>query len=266
MQLIAHVKPLPDGTWAEPHWLEKHLEGTAAKAAEFAGAFRSKTWGRALGMVHDIGKSPQKWQQYLCRKSGYDEEAHLEGKTGKLDHSSPGAKLVEQEEVFGKAIGRILAYCIAGHHAGLPDWYPDEAGGALSIRLGQTETSEICPELISKISALKPSGFPWKFENSGLDLSLWVRMLFSCLVDADFLDTEIYMEPEKANLRGGYLSIKELLERLDGFMAKMTATSEKSSVNEVRQLVLAECRKAAAKAPGIYSLTVPTGGGKTLSR
>ena len=155
MQLIAHVKQLPDGSWAEPHWLEKHLEGTAAKAAEFAGAFQSETWARALGMAHDIGKSPEKWQQYLCLKSGFDEEAHLEGKSGKMDHSSPGAKLAE--EVFGKGIGRILAYCIAGHHAGLPDWYPDEAGGqkALSYRLSKTSTTEVSSDLSAKIAAMK---------------------------------------------------------------------------------------------------------------
>src|SRR3954462_10798562 len=127
MQPIAHVKQLPDGSWAEPHWLGKHPEGAAGKTAEVAVAFRSDTWGRALGMVHDIGKPPQKWQDYLSRKSGYDEEAHLEGKSGKMDHSSPGARLTE--EIFGKATGRILGYCVAGHHAGLPDWYADEAGG-----------------------------------------------------------------------------------------------------------------------------------------
>ena len=105
---IAHVRREADGSWAEPHWLKEHLEGTAERAARFAGLFSSESWGKAIGMAHDAGKSPEKWQDYLCLKSGYDVEAHLEGKTGKIDHSSPGAKVVE--ELFGKCIGRIMAY------------------------------------------------------------------------------------------------------------------------------------------------------------
>ena len=260
-KLIAHVKQLPDGSWAEPHWLEKHLEGTAEIAAEFAKAFGSGRWAHALALAHDTGKSPQRWQEYLRCKSGYDEEAHLEGKAEKIDHSSPGAKVAE--ELFGKGIGRLMAYCIAGHHAGLPDW----TGGqkALSFRLSNTTTGEISPELKTMISAAQPGNLPWKFANNTLDLSLWLRMLFSCLVDADFLDTEWYMEPDKANLRGGYLPIGRLLDRFNSYMEQKIGNSEKSPVNDIRQAVLRDCRTAANKAPGVFSLTVPTGGGKTLS-
>lgn len=84
MKLIAHVKQLPDGSWAAPHELEEHLENTAAKAAEFASAFNSETWARALGLAHDAGKSTKEWQCYLRGKSGYDVEAHLEGKDSLL--------------------------------------------------------------------------------------------------------------------------------------------------------------------------------------
>ncbi len=260
-KLIAHVKQLPDGSWAEPHWLEKHLEGTAEIAAEFARAFGSGTWSHALALAHDAGKSPRKWQEYLCRKSGYDEESHLEGKAGKIDHSSPGAKLAE--EVFGKGVGRLMAYCISGHHAGLPDW----TGGqkALSFRLSNTTTGEISPELKSMISAVQPGNPPWRFAYNTLDLSLWLRMLFSCLVDADFLDTECYMDFDKADLRGGYLPIGGLLDRFNSYMEQKIGNSEKSPVNDIRQAVLKDCRTAANKAPGVFSLTVPTGGGKTLS-
>jgi CRISPR-associated endonuclease/helicase Cas3 len=264
-ELIAHVRQLPDGSWAQPHSLEEHLEGTSEKAAQFAGAFHSKSWGLALGLTHDLGKSWQKWQAYLCRKSGFEDEQGGEGNGGKMDHSSPGAK--SAEELFGKGMGRILSYCIAGHHAGLPDWLPDESScfSALSFRLANTEPAEISPDIMFKVSASKPNSPPWKFSTVGLDLSLWIRMLFSCLVDADFLDTEEYMEKEKASHRGKYLPVRDLLRRFDHYMIEKVAMAGESRVNRLRQTVLADSRCAAANPPGFFSLTVPTGGGKTLS-
>jgi len=262
---IAHVRQLPDGSWDTPQSLEDHLNGTAKLAASFARSFGSEAWGKTAGLAHDTGKATHEWQKYLRRKSGYDENAHLEGKPGTIDHSSPGAKLVE--EIFGRGIGRILSYCIAGHHAGLPDWYPDEAGGqsALCFRLSNAATAGIAPELKTGLPAAKPDNPPWRFDNSGLDLSLWIRMLFSSLVDADFLDTETYMDAGKAGDRGAFHSIQELLVRFNRFMADMASCAENTPVNAIRRTILADCRNAAKLKPGIFSLTVPTGGGKTLS-
>jgi CRISPR-associated endonuclease/helicase Cas3 len=264
---IAHVKKNLNGIWAEPHSLEDHLSGTAKLAAKFARTFDSEIWGESLGFGHDTGKSPVKWQEYICNKSGYgyDEEAHLEGKTGKIDHSTPSAKLAE--EIFGKFIGRFLGYCIAGHHAGLPDWYSDENSGrrSLSYRLAHCSTEEIRTEFKKRLETFKPSKCPWLFDINKIDLSLWIRMLFSCLVDADFLDTESYMDPEKAEKRGEYLPIEDLLTRFNKYMSDKTSKADATPVNEVRQSILSDCRKAAEQNPGIFSLTVPTGGGKTLS-
>lgn len=262
---IAHVKQHKDGTWVEPHLLEDHALDVAKQASLFADIFNSGSWGYAAGIAHDAGKEPQKWQTYLRRKSGYDEEAHLEGKPGKVEHSCHGAKLTE--DLLGKEIGRILGYCIAGHHAGLPDWYPDEAGGqsALSFRLQKTKTDDVSQELKAAVKMSKPVAPPWKFDNSGLDLSLWVRMLFSSLVDADFLDTEAYMDEGKAEQRGGYLLMDDLLKRFNSYMADKIDSAEKTPVNALRQEVLTACRTAANLEPGHFSLTVPTGGGKTLS-
>lgn len=268
-QKIAHVKQNADGSWAEPHWLKEHMQDVAELAKGFAEQFRSGAWAFTLGIAHDAGKEPQKWQSYLCRKSGYDEEAHLEGKPGKVEHSCHGAKLTE--ELFGKGTGRILGYCVAGHHAGLPDWYPDEAGGqsAFSFRLQKTKTGELSSELKDGVVRAKPGAPPWKFDNEGLDLSLWIRMLFSSLVDADFLDTEAYMNDERSEQRaqqcGGYLPMTDLLERFNSYMTVKIASVDKTLVNTLRQEVLTACRTAAAFEPGHFSLTVPTGGGKTLS-
>lgn len=115
---IAHVKKNTDETWAAPHLLKDHIEMTARMAQKFAAKFNSEKWGKAAGISHDAGKGRKKWQNYLRLKSGYyDDEAHLEGKLGKLPHAIHGAKLVE--DIYGKGIGRILAYCVAEDHAGL---------------------------------------------------------------------------------------------------------------------------------------------------
>ena len=105
----------------------------------------------------------------------------------------------------------------------------------------------------------KPS--PDLFEH----LHLWVRMLYSCLVDADFLDTERFMTPDTFKLRGKFVDLTELKKRFDVYMNEKTAHTQATRLNEIRVGVLASCRKKARCKPGFFSLNVPTGGGKTLS-
>lgn len=96
-------------------------------------------------------------------------------------------------------------------------------------------------------------------------LALWLRMLFSCLVDADFLDTEQFMDGKKTQERGGFVTLETLLGTLDKHVGKLMAAAFPTQVNRVRAEVLHQCRERASDSPGIFSLTVPTGGGKTLS-
>jgi CRISPR-associated endonuclease/helicase Cas3 len=262
MEYIAHVKELENGQW-DIQLLENHLHETAELVATFAAEFNSYEWGYAIGIFHDTGKATSEWQKYLKNKSGYNEEASSEAH-GRVEHSGPSAKLAE--EVFGKAIGRFLPYCIAGHHTGLPDWLGSQA--ALAFRMQNSNTKDIDEELKAKLSSLCPKNPPWKFCNKGLDISLWIRMLFSCLIDADRLNTEKFMNPEQNKEREGYSTLTELQKRFNEYMAVKTHKPigfYDERVYEARQQVLANCSKAAEMKGDFFSLTVPTGGGKTLS-
>ena len=265
MDYIAHVRKSDDGTWDAPQLLEDHLRETAETAAEFAAEFDSREWGYVLGIGHDTGKGRDIWLEYLRDKSGfgYDEEASSETIPTKLEHSCPGAKLIEN--LFGKEIGRLLSYCIAGHHAGLPDWTGSPA--ALENRLQKADIEGIDEKLKTVILEARPKSTPWLFDRK-LDIPLWLRMLFSCLVDADRLNTEKYMNPEQTEERSGYATIAELNRRFNAFMETKTKKPADLFDEQLycsRQKILEDCLKAAEMKSGMFSLTVPTGGGKTLS-
>ena len=117
-QYLAHVRQNKDGSFVI-HNLEEHLRAVASLASEFASDFGASDWGHLAGLWHDLGKYSSAFQNYIACESGFDPEAHIEGGKGRVNHSSAGA-LHAIEKLGGK--GRLLAYLIAGHHAGLPDW------------------------------------------------------------------------------------------------------------------------------------------------
>ncbi len=259
-RMLAHVRQLPDGTWKE-HFLDEHLNAVAGLAANFASAFDSQDWARLAGLWHDLGKFRKKFQTYIKTVSGYEPEAHIEGAPGRVDHSTAGA--IHAMEKLGMH-GRILAYLIAGHHAGLPDWNGEAASlfqrledgkvkGYLQEALLSSPPSEILDQ--PPPSSLPPQG----------SIALWTRMLFSCLVDADFLDTEAFMDERKKGLRENHPSLIDLLPAFDIYMANKAATVKESPVNIIRADVLRQCCERSSLPSGLFSLTVPTGGGKTLS-
>lgn len=265
-RVLAHVRQDSAGGWHE-HLLDEHLRGVARIAADFAADFDSRDWASIAGLWHDLGKYSSEFQRYIKLVSGYNLEAHIEieGAPSRVDHSTAGA--IHAVRQFDKH-GRILAYLIAGHHAGLPDWHSGETGGkALSIRLGVEQNhlldripSQTIPQEI--LTQAKPTTKP----HGGTDgLHLWLRMLFSCLVDADFLDTEKFMNIDQAGARSGYRDLASLLTDFDQYMKNKSASAEPTPVNAIRADILRQCRETAALEPGLFSLTVPTGGGKTLS-
>ncbi|MGK0188629.1 MAG: CRISPR-associated endonuclease/helicase Cas3, partial [Verrucomicrobiales bacterium] len=241
-----------------------HLNKVAYWAAKFAeemfppGSEQSKAaseWGRLAGLWHDLGKFAPEWQAYLKKKV----DVHVDEVAGKVDHSTAGA---QHSESCIPDFGRLVGYTIAGHHAGLANG-EDDSNSDLRTRLGKVVPSINCApeEVLNAFEKLSPLPFSLR---SGVALSHFIRTLFSCLVDADFLATEAFMSPEKASERP---SAPPLIADLEAALMSHLATfgPPLTPVNEARSYVLNTCLRAADAKPGIFSLTVPTGGGKTLS-
>jgi CRISPR-associated endonuclease/helicase Cas3 len=257
----AHLVKL-ENSLVKRQLLEDHLLNVAKMASAFAKKFKAQRWGYAAGLWHDIGKYSEKFQEKLRR-------AETDEPDIRVDHSTYGAKLIFEKERFGK----ILAYCIAGHHAGLPNATGDSS--SLNERLHkdlQPLKLDKIPKNILSLPQLETdflrewfNGLPPKQRAFGY--AFFIRMLFSSLVDADFLDTERFVSPEKTLKRNSYPSLEELREvfrkKLKEFQEKKF--SENEILNKIRNDIYEECVNAAQETPGFFSLTVPTGGGKTLS-
>lgn len=224
--------------------VEEHLEGTARRCAAFAAAFGEEKRGRLFGYAHDIGKCSEEFQQRL-----------LGGV--KVDHATAGAlECAKVEEDIG-------ACCVVGHHGGMPDFghLQDNPGDPTCIgrlKKGLAGSIPTCrwKGVLPPVPDEKPD-----FEDR-FSLSLWARMLYSCLVDADYLDTEAFMSGDSAD-RENYDPLPLLLDKLYAYI-KPWFPGE-TDLNQNRCRILNQCLESASQPRGIYSLTVPTGGGKTVS-
>jgi CRISPR-associated endonuclease/helicase Cas3 len=257
------------------HLLATHLYAVAGLAASFSSPFDlgepSCRWAYLAGLWHDLGKYRPGFQRYVACAENPD--AHIEGKVGGREktHSAAGAlwaleSLEKTHGANGKLSANVLAYLIAGHHAGLDDW---DIG--LKKRLAETDSQ-------TELQEAKDAHPPTSILSSGsfnpdlrqipggaAGFALWVRLLFSCLVDADFLDTEAHFDADKPARRDGFPTLEQMRLALDAHMVAKAASATPSDVNTLRADILRQCRDKAALPAGFYSLTVPTGGGKTLS-
>ena len=257
----AHSLPgQPEDKWQK---LDNHLRQVAEKAAEFAEPFQSSDWAWDAGWLHDLGKATNAFQGYLKKQNGLDDsEYDADGSVS--NHASAGAAYAQDR--MGLA-GRILAYILAGHHAGLPDWDSAETGNAaLSIRVEEGRSNlALIPSFAESISAnlrplVKPPAYV-KAENA----HLWIRMIFSCLIDADRLNTEQFCSPERYASRGQFPTLGNLAPSLFQALETLEREAPKTEVNAIRSEIRRACEAMSGDAPGLFSLTVPTGGGKTLS-
>lgn len=242
---VGHTSP--DGRM-QP--LREHLEEVAALCQEFGSAFGAGEVARIIGLCHDIGKYSTPVQRRLLENGP------------KVDHSTAGG--IESNKI----IGRPGAYCVLGHHGGLPDGgtMADTTGEASMYgRLRRRPGTDI-PDYSAfrKEITLSMPGEPAlrPLEQYGFSFSMLVRMLFSCLVDADFLNTEAFMT-NGAVQRSAYTDISTLCDRLDSY--RKTFSNPTTDLNRKRSEILERCIAASEYDKGLYSLTVPTGGGKTIS-
>ena len=257
-EYYAHsVNGRPPEGW---HRLEDHLKKVAEMACTFAYDFNAGDWAYLAGVWHDLGKYSKEFQARLMAVS--DPDAHIETKPGRPDHSTAGAQHAYSSL---KDKGKLIAYTIAGHHAGLPDGRTND-GTCLTKRLqkGIPDYSTAPLEILNQIS-LAELPFVLDKKRVCFQLSFFTRMIFSCLADSDFLDTEHFIEPEKWAWRGGYPELTVLEKRLLQFLRDLTSHAPATKVNEYRSTILNHCLAAADLRPGLFSLTVPTGGGKTFS-
>jgi CRISPR-associated endonuclease/helicase Cas3 len=268
------------------HDLGAHLQGVAGRAAVFA-PLGAAAFAHLAGLWHDLGKFRPGFQAYVRQ----DGELHVEGRSivsADKTHSAAGAlhaldQFGRTPGPAGRAAGWLLAHLIAAHHAGLYDRneLADRLQGS-AAQASRRETEEALLEarahghaaLLALPPGLDPRaaslGAPGLREKEPLAQSLWLRMLFSALVDADFLDTEAYLNRAQSERRDGFPALADCLQRLDSHLEGVAAEVARQGraadpVMRARAAVLASCRGAAAQPPGVFSLQVPTGGGKTLA-
>lgn len=226
----------------------QHLEGTAQLCGRFAAAFGAEELGRLAGLAHDIGKYSDAFQRRL--QGG-----------GRVDHATAGAY-----ECFRRKQS-AAAFCVAGHHGGLPDGGGRGDGPDSPTFLGRMQRAaegklEPYAPWEQEVTLPSPQTPPFRGK-SAADAFFFTRMLYSCLVDADFLDTERFMAGE-APPRGNDISMETLYQRLERYISGWFPPQ--GELNTLRCTVLEQCvRQGSAQRPGLFTLTVPTGGGKTVA-
>ena len=233
--------------------VEEHCRNVAELAATFAGKFGNAEFARQVGLVHDIGKYSAAFQR------------RIRGANNTVDHSTAGA--IELANV-GNQVG---AFCVAGHHAGLPNLGAKgdvKANGTLYGRLQDTRNLENYEAFRKDIILSNPARPYVKMDKNGFAVSVFTRMMFSCLVDADYLDTEEFMRGGETP-RGGFAEMPELLGKLRQFISERRFLEGKEGIAGIRSEILRECieagRSPRREGQELWSLTVPTGGGKTIA-
>lgn len=299
--MIAHHRESDDAIQT----LEQHLLGVAGLSCLYAKKLNLENQGELIGLLHDLGKYSQSFQTYIKSAIGLlnqdeDEEfVDAAGLKGKIDHSTAGAQLIwhelSKQGPLGQIVGQILSLCIASHHSGLIDCLSSDTNSlgedVFSRRMNKITERTYLQESLAKADASiltratalisKPNMIPSmqaalakiirlapiKNDKSTVvqqQFGLLVRFLFSCLIDADRVDSADFESPKAAKLRahGRYTEWDVLCDRLAHHLAGFKPNKK---IDPLRSEISNHCHNAASRDKGIYTLTVPTGGGKTLA-
>lgn len=284
--------------------VQAHLKETAALAKVFAQKLNLESAGELLGLMHDFGKYSRKFQKYIHDETGLfnpdldDEESTPDG--SKVDHSTAGAQWVYRElrkfgaaQGIGEFLGQMLGLCIASHHGeGLIDCLDGEGNPKWIERFNKTDelthlaecernadevirqkAHELAGENLirSLLKAVKPiiSDSTINEKIKEFYLGCLTRFLFSCLIDADRINSSDFEREAQKEVRrlaekpDWQSAIDKLEVKLAGFENR--PAEEIKPIDEIRRRISDDCLKRAVDSQGIYTLTVPTGGGKTLA-
>ena len=260
MTFYAHTSPQDSNKW---HPLKCHLFKVAKQAKEHGNKFNAGELAYYAGLWHDLGKYNPEFQEYL-RQCDLATKEGEKPPSKKVPHAKYGAKLAAEKFPFITSI-------IYGHHTGLPqaaymmarleevrlETYQQILGNASADFLNSDIDSEADRQFTSLLS-------------NAYSNELLIRVLFSCLVDADHLDTETHLNPKQAEIRKENkqredFTLDRLWQTLKSSQQKLVKNTDPTKVNQVRSQVYDACLDAAKLEPGIFRLAVPTGGGKTRS-
>lgn len=236
-----------DGQW-HLQSNEEHSENVARLCAGFASEFGMEDFGKVLGLLHDKGKESDAFQAYIRQARGYDPEARP---PKNHNHAYVGGIIANQ--LYGKGAYNFFVNQIISHHSGLHD--TDEISCSIERPLPKGVNADV-DKMVLRMPSIK-------CDNK--NFNHLARVLFSCLVDADYLDTERFMDSDRADKRGCAASLADLLPLLESFLANMRKNAPGTELNRLRNKIQQRCNDMSQTDKGFYSLTVPTGGGKTLS-
>jgi len=289
-QFIAHLRK--SDKQAQDLW--KHLEEVSELAGQFAEKVGLMGCGELIGLLHDLGKASEEFQNYIKSAEGIidpdkDDYVDAGAMRGKIDHSSAGAQIIynnlSKKGPEGIIAAQILSLCIASHHSGMIDCVSLDGDDNFTRRIkksdDKTHTNEalsnldpeenrklqslltnesLIKQLIAQLKGLKETNESQ--QTMAFKCGLLTRFLFSCLIDADRLSTTDFEFPGNKKLRNGnkYPSWEILIERFNS-----KKFESKNEVDVLRDRVSHQCFEFAKKPKGLYQLTVPTGGGKTFA-
>jgi len=286
---LAHLRPPGEG-----QFLRDHLLRVSAITSRLAAKTGMPRVGALIGLAHDLGKYSTAFQEYLQKVAG---NAAMEMEPGfslrgSVDHSTSGAQiiasgLVGDDQKISRFASDVLALCVASHHSGLIDCISPNGSDGLSNRLDKVDVLSHRSEVLESIDAAIRIPLESLLNDPAVaeeiteamdrictaprdeiiqpfKQGLLIRVLFSCLIDGDRTDTADFDKPKSARFRqhGEYVAWQDLIDRLD---RKLATFQNERWVDQCRRDISSRCLAGAERPKGVFTLTVPTGGGKTLA-